>query len=109
MTGGRPGHEPVSMAVILPIPHDLEAMRSSGIAAVSLQLGTDPRARVDAPWLLDGVKSTSYAVNMAARDEALRRGADDEDRRPEPKHDLARLVGCVAEADAHVSGTTTTD
>lgn len=77
MTGGRPGGEPVSMAVVLPIPSDLEQARATGIAAVTLQLGTDPRLRKDAPWLLDGVKSTSYAVNMAAFDEARRRGAQD--------------------------------
>jgi len=77
VTGGRQGAGPVSMVVILPIPPNLEQVRAEGISAVALQLGTDPRLRKDAPWLLDGVKSTSYAVNMAAFDEARRRGAED--------------------------------
>jgi 4-amino-4-deoxychorismate lyase len=77
VTGGRPGGGPVSMVVSLTIPGDLEDVRARGIRAVSLQLGIDPRARKEAPWLLDGVKSTSYAVNMAAFDEARRRGAQD--------------------------------
>jgi 4-amino-4-deoxychorismate lyase len=77
VTGGPAGSGPVAMALIAAIPSELEAVRARGINVITLQLGTDPRARIDAPWLLDGVKSTSYAVNMAARDEALRRGADD--------------------------------
>jgi len=77
VTGGRQGKGPVSMAVILPLPADLEEARGRGIGVVALQLGIDPRLRKDAPWLLDGVKSTSYAVNMAAWEEARRRGADD--------------------------------
>ncbi len=77
VTGGRPARGPVAMVVILPLPPDLESIRARGIEAVSLQLGIDPRLRRDAPWLLDGVKSTSYAVNMAAFDEAHRRGAED--------------------------------
>ncbi|MFO7532071.1 MAG: aminotransferase class IV [Candidatus Limnocylindrales bacterium] len=77
VTGGRPGSGPVSVVVVLPLPSELETIRARGIRAVSLQLGTDPRLRQDAPWLLDGVKSTSYAVNMAAFDEARRRGAED--------------------------------
>jgi 4-amino-4-deoxychorismate lyase len=77
VTGGREGEGPVAMVLIGRLPEDLEALRASGIGVISLQLGTDPRARRDAPWLLDGVKSTSYAVNMAAHDEAARRGAGD--------------------------------
>jgi 4-amino-4-deoxychorismate lyase len=44
---------------------------------VSVELGLEPGVRAGAPWLLGGVKSTSYAVNMAAEAEARRRDADD--------------------------------
>jgi 4-amino-4-deoxychorismate lyase len=77
VTGGREGEGPVAMILVWALPDGLEAQRVDGIGVISLQLGTDPRARRDAPWLLDGVKSTSYAVNMAAHDEAQRRGAGD--------------------------------
>jgi len=77
VTGGRADGGPVALAMILPIPGNLEATRAQGISVIALQIGIDPRLRKDAPWLLDGVKSTSYAVNMAAWDEARRRGADD--------------------------------
>lgn len=78
VTGGRgDGGDAVVMATVLALPSDLERTRARGIEAISLQLGIDPRLRRDSPWLLDGVKSTSYAVNMAAWDEARRRGADD--------------------------------
>ena len=50
----------------------LEELRARGIRLVSL-LGV----RAEVPWLLGGVKSTSYAVNMAAEAEARARGADD--------------------------------
>lgn len=77
VTGGRPGSGPVAMAMVLRLPKDLESTRTRGIGVVALQLGTDPSVRRHSPWLLDGVKSTSYAVNMAAWDEARRRGAED--------------------------------
>lgn len=78
VTGGRGGQAgPVAVASVLALPTDLETIRARGISLVSLQLGVDPRLRQHSPWLLGGVKSTSYAVNMAAWDEARRRGADD--------------------------------
>ena len=72
-TPGREGGErPTLLALVSSLPPQLEALRARGIRLVSL-LGI----RAEAPWLLGGVKSTSYAVNMAAEAEARRRGADD--------------------------------
>jgi 4-amino-4-deoxychorismate lyase len=77
VTGGREGRGPVAFVIVGSLPADLDDLRAAGMAVISLQLGTAPRSRRDAPWLLDGVKSTSYAVNMAAHEEAERRGASD--------------------------------
>ena len=73
LTPGREGaNAPVSLALVSSLPDDLEERRARGISLASL-LGV----RAEAPWLLGGVKSTSYAVNMAAEAEARARGADD--------------------------------
>jgi 4-amino-4-deoxychorismate lyase len=73
LTPGREGAgEPVPLALISALPDGLEERRARGLALISL-LGV----RAEAPWLLGGVKSTSYAVNMAAESEARARGADD--------------------------------
>jgi branched-subunit amino acid aminotransferase/4-amino-4-deoxychorismate lyase len=72
VTPGREGRdEPVALALVGELPPDLEQIRARGVRLVSVPLGIDP------PPLLGGVKSTSYAVNMVAVDEAKRRGADD--------------------------------
>ena len=71
-TAGPTGGLPSALALLNEIPLWIEETRERGAAAVSL-LGV----RASAPWLLPGVKSTSYAVNMAAEAEAGRRGADE--------------------------------
>ena len=71
-TAGPAGGTPSALALLTEIPEWIEATRERGATAVSL-LGV----RASAPWLLPGVKSTSYAVNMAAEAEARRRGVDE--------------------------------
>ncbi|MGH2996541.1 MAG: aminotransferase class IV, partial [Gaiellaceae bacterium] len=78
LTAGREGVGfPTAIAMVSEIPPHLEAMRERGIRLISLPLGLEADLRAVAPWLLGGVKSTSYAVNMAAEREARARGADD--------------------------------
>jgi 4-amino-4-deoxychorismate lyase len=77
-TAGREGSgEPTALALVSSIPDGLDQCRREGIKMISLPLGLEADLRAVAPWLLGGVKSTSYAVNMAAEAEARRRGADD--------------------------------
>jgi len=71
-TAGPTGGIPSALALLSTIPEWIEETRERGATAVSL-LGV----RASAPWLLPGVKSTSYAVNMAAEAEARRRGVDE--------------------------------
>jgi 4-amino-4-deoxychorismate lyase len=71
-TAGPAKGAPAALALLSEIPDWIEPTRARGARAVSL-LGV----RAAVPWLLPGVKSTSYAVNMAAEAEAKRRGADE--------------------------------
>ncbi len=78
VTPGREGAGyPTALAMVSTLPPDLEERRARGQRMITIQLGIEPAVRADAPWLLGGVKSTSYAVNMAAEAEARRRSADD--------------------------------
>jgi 4-amino-4-deoxychorismate lyase len=78
VTPGRDGAgSPTHVAMVSTLPEGLDELRARGLKLVSIQLGVDPELRATSPWLLGGVKSTSYAVNMAAEAEAKRRGADD--------------------------------
>jgi 4-amino-4-deoxychorismate lyase len=77
-TAGREERdEPTGLALVSTLPEGIEERRVRGSSLVSLPLGLEAEIRQAAPWLMGGVKSTSYAVNMAAQAEARRRGADD--------------------------------
>jgi 4-amino-4-deoxychorismate lyase len=71
-TAGPVDGAPTGLALLSEVPPWIEGVRARGARAVSL-LGV----RAAVPWLLPGVKSTSYAVNMAAEAEAKRRDADE--------------------------------
>jgi 4-amino-4-deoxychorismate lyase len=71
-TAGPEGGPASGLALLSEVPGWIEDVRARGSRIVSL-LGI----RAAVPWLLPGVKSTSYAVNMAADAEAKARGADD--------------------------------
>lgn len=67
---------PVQLLTVTPMTEAALAQRE-GLTVVLLGRGYTSDAFRDAPWLLGGVKTLSYAVNQAAKHEAHRRGADD--------------------------------
>ena len=72
-----PGGGPVAFAICTDLPASVEDERRRGLRLVLLTTATDPLLRAAAPWLLAGVKTISYATNMAAQRTARARGADD--------------------------------
>jgi len=75
--GPEGGGDPVAWALLSPVPKEVARQRREGVRVVTRSLGVTADARAAAPWLLGGVKSTSYAVNMAATRSAQAEGADD--------------------------------
>jgi 4-amino-4-deoxychorismate lyase len=71
------GLPPTALALLAPVPAEVLRQRAEGISVVSLGLGVPADFRSQAPWLLGGAKTLSYAVNMAALRQAHARGADD--------------------------------
>jgi 4-amino-4-deoxychorismate lyase len=68
---------PAAFAICTELPPDWEQERRRGLKLVLLTMACDPLVRAASPWLLPGVKTTSYAVNMAAQRAARAKGADD--------------------------------
>ena len=71
------GLPPTALALLAPVPEETRRQRAEGISVVSLGLGVPAAFRAQAPWLLGGAKTLSYAVNMAAQRHAHAAGADD--------------------------------
>jgi 4-amino-4-deoxychorismate lyase len=71
------GTTPSAVALLAPVPAETLRQRADGIAVLTLGLGVPAGFRREAPWLLGGAKTLSYAVNMAAVRHAQRQGADD--------------------------------
>ncbi|HET7518434.1 MAG TPA: aminotransferase class IV, partial [Actinomycetes bacterium] len=76
--GSGPGEGgPAAFAICTDVPASFEEERCRGLRLVLLTTATDPLVRAASPWLLPGVKTISYAVNMAAQRAARARGGDD--------------------------------
>lgn len=73
-----PEHGGDGASALLTITSAPDATRvRRGVTAATLSRGHASDAFASAPWLLGGVKTLSYAVNVAARREAVRRGVDE--------------------------------
>lgn len=68
---------PTCLATLSPVEEVTLAQRRTGVSVRLLGLGVSSEEAARSPWLLRGVKSLSYAVNMAARRAAAATGADD--------------------------------
>ncbi|MBO0811596.1 MAG: aminodeoxychorismate lyase [Microlunatus sp.] len=77
VTRGDEGvEEPTAWALAF-VGDDYTSRQQDGIKVVTLDRGYRHDVAQTSPWLLQGAKTLSYAVNRAAVREAQRRGADD--------------------------------
>ncbi len=68
---------PTVYATAAPIAPSVRAARTRGISVTTISIGVRADARGEAPWLLGGAKTLSYAVNMASQRWAAAHGVDD--------------------------------
>ncbi|MEV4627724.1 aminotransferase class IV [Micromonospora sp. NPDC049523] len=71
------GGPPTVFATLSPVAPALRLARTAGVDVATLPLGVAAGARAGLPWLLAGVKSTSYGTSQAAHRWAAANGVDD--------------------------------
>ncbi|MGW4242064.1 aminodeoxychorismate lyase [Nocardia sp. NPDC004722] len=78
-SGVLAGAEPATTGYVLvvPVQERVEKARTEGVSAITLSRGISIDLAQNAPWLLLGAKTLSYATNMSALRFAQRMGADD--------------------------------
>lgn len=77
LTRGIEGGDSATGWVYCSAAADFTSAREAGIRVVTLDRGYRSDVAETSPWLLQGAKTLSYAVNKAVLREAARRGADD--------------------------------
>jgi len=77
LTRGIEGTDQPTGWAYLDFNPDWTTQRTEGIAVVLLSRGYPLDVQTASPWLLQGAKTLSYAVNRSVLREAARRGADD--------------------------------
>ena len=75
--GSESAGVPTVFGTITPVPPSSKAARDNGLSLKTLSYGYPSGARQDAPWLLGGTKTLSYAINMASQRHAQAQGFDD--------------------------------
>jgi 4-amino-4-deoxychorismate lyase len=75
--GPEDGVAPCAYVLGQDLSSSIARQRQAGVAVVTLARGMPSGLGQEAPWLLLGAKTLSYAVNMAAKRWAESRGADD--------------------------------
>ncbi|MEV5649389.1 aminodeoxychorismate lyase [Nocardia sp. NPDC052254] len=72
-----PTPDPTGYVLVVPVPERVNKARAEGISVITLARGVSTELATNAPWLLMGAKTLSYATNMAALRFAARMDADD--------------------------------
>jgi len=75
--GREGGGDPTAYVLVGPVSERITRVRDGGVSAMSLPRGYASDLTEQAPWLLLGAKTLSYAVNMAAVRYAEAHGVDE--------------------------------